>query len=403
MQSVDDTRPYRILIVDDIENNRFTLDLMLSLLGEFDIHEAESGAEALQKINETTFDLVLLDIMMPGMTGIEVLQTLDLSTSKLPTKFIVVSALQDMETIVSALELGALDYLPKPIEEALLAARLTQLLERRETDILLSEHRARIDADLKNAAEIQQSLCPGQPLSLSCTVVGYELAGTMVPAYEVGGDFFDYFMQRNGNIVIVIADACGKGAPAAIYGTRVHDLLRMDSLHQSDAVMSDPAQSLLSMLNAVSAVLFENNDKCWFVTAWVGVLSTETLSLHWCSAGHCEPLLQQPNGSVQIMSSEVGLPLGLEEAFSAPVTSTTLKPGSIVHFYTDGITEHRTDTGEFVGISGLIDLITQVSAPEMRPQEITRAVAASVLGLNQQQSPEDDVTMLSLVVKSIVE
>ena len=143
---------YKILIVDDIDNNRFTLDIMLSVLGDFDVDEAESGPEALAKLAETSYDLVLLDIMMPGMTGIEVLETLDLATSTLDTKFIVVSALQDMETIVKALELGALDYLAKPIEEAFLAARVKQLLERRETELALREHRVRIETDLKRAA-----------------------------------------------------------------------------------------------------------------------------------------------------------------------------------------------------------------------------------------------------------
>ncbi len=102
-------QPYKVLIVDDIDNNRFTLDIMLSVLGDFDIDEAESGPQALQMLRKSTYDLVLLDIMMPGMTGIEVLEQLDIMSSESTTKFIVVSALQDMETIVKALELGAAD------------------------------------------------------------------------------------------------------------------------------------------------------------------------------------------------------------------------------------------------------------------------------------------------------
>ena len=186
-------RRYQILIVDDIEDNRFTLDIMLSVLGEFDIDEAESGPEALSMMDEKAYDLVLLDIMMPGMTGLEVLEQLDLATAQSPTKIIVVSALQDMETIVKALELGALDYLPKPIEESLLAARLKQLIERQKTDDELDQHRARIDADLKKAAEIQLSLCPKESLQIKSGEATFEFAGTMRPAYEVGGDFFDYF------------------------------------------------------------------------------------------------------------------------------------------------------------------------------------------------------------------
>ncbi|MFK8075734.1 MAG: SpoIIE family protein phosphatase [Granulosicoccus sp.] len=391
---------YKILIVDDIENNRFTLDIMLSVLGKFDVEEAESGPEALEKLNQTTYDLVLLDIMMPGMTGIEVLEKLDLATSSLNTKFIVVSALQDMEIIVKALELGALDYLPKPIEEALLAARLKQLLERRETDEELRKNKERIDSDLKKAADIQKSLCPEQTLSFKSLSgeICCELAGSMQPAYEVGGDFYDYFELPDGNIVVVIADACGKGAPAAIYASRVHDLLRMVALHNASEAKSSSEESLLTMLTAVNTILSENNDACWFVTTWAGIYSPEDRVLTWCSAGHCDALLQNPDNSVEPLSIETGLPIGLDETFSAKVDTRVLPLGSKLHLYTDGITEHRKDDGGFVGEDGLIQLFEQLATKTLSIEDNVKALTHSVLGMNSMQPPEDDITLLSLSV-----
>lgn len=391
---------YKILIVDDIENNRFTLDIMLSVLGEFDVDEAESGPEALEKLEQTTYDLVLLDIMMPGMTGIEVLEKLDLATSSLNTKFIVVSALQDMEIIVKALELGALDYLPKPIEEALLAARLKQLLERRETDEELRKNKERIDSDLKKAADIQKSLCPEKTLSFksSSGEICCELAGSMQPAYEVGGDFYDYFELPDGNIVVVIADACGKGAPAAIYASRVHDLLRMVALHKASETKSNTEESLLAMLTAVNTILSENNDACWFVTTWAGIYSPEDRVLTWCSAGHCDALLQNPDNSVEPLSIETSLPIGLDEMFSAKVDSRILPAGSKLHLYTDGITEHRKEDGDFVGEDGLIQLFEKLAPKNLSIKDNVKAVTDSVVGLNSKQPPEDDITLLSLSV-----
>ena len=398
---VSDMPAYKILIVDDIENNRFTLDIMLSVLGEFDVEEAESGPEAVEKLEQSTYDLVLLDIMMPGMTGIEVLEKLELATSRLKTKFIVVSALQDMEIIVKALELGALDYLPKPIEEALLAARLKQLLERRETDEELRKNKERIDADLKKAADIQKSLCPEQTLSFKSASgeICCELAGSMQPAYEVGGDFYDFFELPDGNIVVVIADACGKGAPAAIYASRVHDLLRMVALHNASETKSNSKQSLLTMLTAVNTILSENNDACWFVTTWAGIYSPEDRVLTWCSAGHCDALLQNPDNSVEPLSIETGLPIGLDEVFSAKVDSRVLPAGSKLHLYTDGITEHRKEDGDFVGEDGLIQLFENLEPKNLSIEENVKALTNSVLGLNSTQAPEDDITLLSLSVK----
>ena len=390
--------PYRILIVDDIENNRFTLDIMLSVLGEFVVEEAESGQQALNMMSETDYDLVLLDIMMPGMTGLEVLETLDLANSDFSGKIIVVSALQDMETIVRALELGALDYLPKPIEEALLAARLKQLLERRDTDRSLIEHRSRIDADLEKAARIQLSLSPTEALHVECDSggLGYTVAGSTQPAYEVGGDFYDYFQLPNDNLVLVIADACGKGAPAAIYATRVHDLLRVISRNQDAQTMDDPRRSLEHMVTEVNTILEEDNPECWFVTAWVGILSPANQQLSWCSSGHCEALLQSSDGTIVPMASEVGLPLGLDSQFTAGIQTTTLAPDSIVHLYTDGITEHQYENGAFIGLDGYISLLMEEIKDSRDISAVLSAIGQRVQVMNPTQSPADDITMLSL-------
>lgn len=400
MTTASDMRPYKILIVDDIENNRFTLDIMLSVLGEFEVDEAESGPETLEKLEQTTYDLVLLDIMMPGMTGIEVLEKLDLATSKLPTKFIVVSALQDMEIIVKALELGALDYLPKPIEEALLAARLKQLLERRETDEILRQNRARIDSDLKKAADIQKSLCPTQLLKVEgeTGAVYCELAGSMQPAYEVGGDFYDYFKLPNGNVAMIIADACGKGTPAAIYASRVHDLLRMVALNMGSDDEDDAQAMLVSMLSSVNSILSDNNDACWFVTAWAAIYSPQDGVLSWCSAGHCDALLQNPDNTVDVISCEAGLPLGLDDNFTAEAFSRVLLPGSKVHLYTDGITEHKKEDGEFVGEDGLVKLFEEHASADLPLQEAVKSVAGGAVNLNPKKAPEDDITLLTLSV-----
>ncbi|MGB1008708.1 MAG: PP2C family protein-serine/threonine phosphatase [Thiolinea sp.] len=391
-------KQFRILVVDDIDDNRFTLDLMLSVLGDFAVDEAESGPEALSMMQAKTYDLVLLDIMMPGMTGLQVLEQLDLAHAESATKIIVVSALQDMDTIVRALELGALDYLPKPIEEAFLAARLRQLLERKATDADLKKHRDRIDADLKKAAEIQLSLCPGQPVRFSHSEqdsaqhVQFEFAGTMRPAYEVGGDFYDYFALPNGNHVIVVADACGKGAPAAIYATRVHDLVRLIARNLPAAIMADAKVSLEHMLGEVNRVLSEANEDCWFVTAWVGILEPQHQRISWCSAGHCEALLSS-GGELSILHSEIGLPLGLDTTFVPQTGSAHLSPGETVYVYTDGITEHRQPDGQFLGINGLQKLI-QANNSEL--QSAISGIADCVECSNADLEPVDDITLLGL-------
>lgn len=389
---------YRILVVDD---NRFNRNLMLSLLWDFTVDKAESGQEALSMIRANNYDLVLLDVLMPGMTGLEVLEQLDLAHTESTTKIIVVSALNDMDTIVKALELGALDFLPKPIEESLLAARLRQLLERRDTDEVLKQQRARIAADLEKAAEIQRSLCPQEPLKLfhdeknAKQQIKFEFAGTMRPAYEVGGDFFDYFILPNGNHLFAIADACGKGASAAIYATRVHDLLRLFARSQPLDTMADAQASLEYMVGEVNKVLSEVNNECWFVTAWVGILEPQQQRISWCSAGHCEALLQT-EGNIRQLHAEIGLPLGLDKAFSAQISSVSLSSGDVVYAYTDGITEHRQANGEFLGLTGLETCIVSESVDSNNLQQTINRIADSVESSNPELAPVDDITLLGL-------
>ena len=160
--------------------------------------------------------------------------------------------------------------------------------------------------------------------------------------------------------------------------------------------MENAERSLLEMLEAVNSVLSEDNDECWFVTAWVGIMSMQDNHLYWCSAGHCEALLQDSSGNVVALASEIGLPLGLDERFSIPVTSALVEPGSRVHLYTDGITEHRDSDGVFLGLNGYADILQETYVADSSPASQCQDSADRVLNLNLKLAPEDDVTMLIL-------
>ena len=114
----------KILVVDDNENNRYTLRRRLNRLGYKLITEAENGKIALDKMAEDEQDIILLDVMMPVMDGFEVLTKIKETPKYANIPVIMISALDDLEKIVQAIELGADDYLPKPFNPTLLAARI---------------------------------------------------------------------------------------------------------------------------------------------------------------------------------------------------------------------------------------------------------------------------------------
>jgi signal transduction histidine kinase/DNA-binding response OmpR family regulator len=140
-----------LLVVDDIEDNRFALTRRLARQGYLNITTAADGQQALKLLNSSPFDLVLLDIMMPNMNGYEVLATMKASNSLQHIPVIMISAVDEIESVIRCVELGADDYLAKPFNPTLLRARVGACLERKR---LLNELRQRTD-DLSEALKQQ--------------------------------------------------------------------------------------------------------------------------------------------------------------------------------------------------------------------------------------------------------
>jgi two-component system cell cycle response regulator len=120
-----------LLVVDDNEDNRYTLVLRLKRLGYANVTTAVDGHQALAELRERAFDLVLLDVMMPEMNGYEVLEQLRADERLRHVPVIMISALDQLESVVRCIELGAEDYLPKPFNPVLLRARIGACLEKK--------------------------------------------------------------------------------------------------------------------------------------------------------------------------------------------------------------------------------------------------------------------------------
>ena len=120
-----------LLVVDDNEDNRYTLSLQLNVQGYHNIAIATNGNEALSVLHSKPFDLVLLDIMMPDLNGYEVLERMRSSPELRNIPVIMISAIGELDSVVRCIELGAEDYLPKPFEPTLLRARVYASLERK--------------------------------------------------------------------------------------------------------------------------------------------------------------------------------------------------------------------------------------------------------------------------------
>ena len=149
-----------VLIVDDNEDNRFTLSMRLEACGYENIVTAENGREALEKMRSGPVDLVLLDIMMPELDGYGVLEELRTDTALRDVPVVMISALEDINSVVRCIELGATDYLTKPFNPVLLKARVDNCIEKARYKAQEAAHLARIESEKRRADELLTTVSP---------------------------------------------------------------------------------------------------------------------------------------------------------------------------------------------------------------------------------------------------
>jgi sigma-B regulation protein RsbU (phosphoserine phosphatase) len=210
-----------VLIVDDAKAN---VDMLVEALrGDFKLSVALDGEAALRAVAKSAPDLLLLDIMMPGIDGYEVCRRLraDAATRELPIMFL--SSLEDVKNKALGFELGANDYLTKPFEILEVKARVRSLLKAKAyTDAI----RAAQERDLAIAREIQMGILPSDLAALS-RGMGLDIHATIEPARQVGGDLFEVLRVSEDRLVVAVGDVCGKGIPAALFMAVTLTLLRM--------------------------------------------------------------------------------------------------------------------------------------------------------------------------------
>jgi phosphoserine phosphatase RsbU/P len=278
---------------------------------------------------------VLLDIMMPVCNGYEVLERLRAANRLHELPVIVISAHTELDSAVRCIELGAVDYLPKPFNPTLLRARVNATIEQKRLRDAVRTHLRRIEAELDTARKLQAGMVPTRfPAPTAARPV--EIHATMHPARQVGGDLYDFFFAADDRLVFFIGDVSGKGVPAAMFMAQTKHLLRLIAgfLLEADVAAATPA----AILRRVNQELCEGNSMMMFVTGFFGMLDARSGELHFTSAGHEAPYLVNADG-VSPVSGAQGLVLGLTADWEYETAMIRLAPGDTLYLYTDGITE----------------------------------------------------------------
>ena len=379
-----------VLVVDDIEANRDVLSRRLKRQG-YEVATAENGREALERLRAETFDLVLLDIMMPEMDGYEVLHRLKADETLRHIPVIMISALSEFDSVVRCIEMGAEDYLPKPFNPTLLKARIGACLEKKrlrdrerhlyaELEVRNSElarWREAHEADLAVARTTQQAMVP----SVLPQLEGWQAEAVYTPVIQVGGDVYGWRQLDHGVWLFWLADATGHGVAAALFTTLVTSLFD----HASAASMTP--RGILTRVNAEFCSEFRERT---FMTACCAVIDASG-RLSFAGTGHPPLLIRRRDGVVEALPS-LNTMMGIDQNMEVVETVTTLAAGDIALLYTDGLFSAKSNSSERFTEKTVAAALAQIDGSgEVLPQLISQLIQQS-----DAQPFDDDLAAITL-------
>lgn len=379
----------KILVVDDVAENRDLLLRRLTRLGFQLIDQAANGIEALAAIGGKAYDLVLLDIMMPELDGFGVLEKLrsDGRINELPV--IVISAMGEIEAVVRCIELGAADFIAKPFNPTLLRARVLSTLEKKALSDLTRDELKRKQLELNEARTLQLALAP-PPFSGALGGRALSIDVLLEPAKEVGGDLVDHFCIGDDMVVLALGDVSDKGAGAALMMARTHAMLRaLTARPDAAALFREPHRAL----GIVNAALASGNDSCMFVTFLLAALDVGSGKLAYVRAGHIPPFHRNGIGKVARLGRMGGPPLGLVETAVYQPDTVTLSAGDRLLIVTDGFTEAHDPTDTIYGEARVEAFLSGLEVSEGEP---LKRLAGQVRAFEAGRPPFDDMAAILL-------
>ncbi|MCF7964873.1 MAG: SpoIIE family protein phosphatase [Methylobacter tundripaludum] len=315
--------------------------------------------------------LLTLAVIYIAKTVIKPLQLLTVATDEIASGNFDV----DLPIVHSNDEVGVLTHDFQVMQESLkeYIKNLTETTAAKE----------RIQSELKMATNIQASLLP-RLFPPFPNHPEFDIYASMVPAKEVGGDFYDFFFIDDKNLCFLIADVSDKGVPAALYMMVAKTLLKTEGQR-----LGEPDKILFSVNN----ILASDNESCMFTTVFCAILDVTTGEVRFANAGHNPPLIIDSQG-VRYLSLKPGLMLGPIMETVYETERVTLKPGDTLFLYTDGVTEARSRKDDLYGESQLREALQL--APKEELSGMIHCISEALVRHADGAPQSDDITMLAI-------
>jgi sigma-B regulation protein RsbU (phosphoserine phosphatase) len=323
----------RVLVVDDDAGNRDILVRRLERHG-FTTGVAADGLEALRLLRTSPFDLVLLDLLLPGLDGYQVLVRLKADPKLRHLPVLMISGLDQENGIARCIEAGADDYLTKPFNPTLLRARIGACLEKKRlrdqeqaTYHALVASQRQLAAELAEAGAYVTSLLPA-PLTAGPVTADWCFQSST----QLGGDSFGYHWVNEDHFAIYLLDVCGHGVGAALLSVSALNVLR------SGRLLADNLSSPAGVLEALNRMFPMESQNQQYFTCWLGLYSRATGRLSYASAGHPPALLFTPAGRSAELRT-VAPPVGAFPEARYLAAEIEVPPGSQLFVFSDGVYE----------------------------------------------------------------
>jgi sigma-B regulation protein RsbU (phosphoserine phosphatase) len=383
--------PVKILSVDDEQD----LEVLLTQYfrrkirkGEYEFYFAHNGLEALAiLLQQKDINIILSDINMPEMDGLTLLTRIN-EMQNPAMKCIMVSAYGDMGNIRSAMNNGAFDFATKPIDLDDLSITIEKAVEQIEY-IKTSQHEHKqlesLKTDLAVAAEIQQAILPRIFPPFPENDAELDIAALMVPAKDVGGDFYDFFRIDKDRIGLVMADVSGKGIPAAIFMAVSRTLIRTIGMQGKT-----PGESLTRS----NELLSKESVDCMFVTVFYAIYNITTGELEYANGGHNSPAIIRADGKVELLPNSGNCMVGVIDDITYNNEYLKLNAGDVLMMYTDGVNEAINPNCEEYGDDRMLKLLeTQKNA---NCKNMIDTLLSDVRAFAGSAEQSDDITLLAL-------
>jgi len=369
-----------ILLVDDDRNILFLLSEALKKF-DYDLTMANGGEKALEILKDNEFDLIISDLQMPRVDGIDVLKA---GKAKNPdTEVVIVTGYGSIKSAVRAMKLGASDYLSKPVDVEELRLKTAQALKNRELKIQIAvqkkaidEYNEMIQRDLELAEQVQQSLVPEE-----FTNGKIDIGVKYSPMIELGGDFADIYYDGKQFIYLTLIDVTGHGISAALLVNRICSEVR--KLVREEL---EPNQILFHLNNFIIDV-FEQTGM--FLTAFTNRIDLQNFTLTYAGSSHPASILWKNNEQMFYKLSSQNVIIGFEKQQSNSFIQDTIQlhPNDKLFLYTDGIVEAENEKREALGIKGFINIIDKLKHKPAK--KITNSIIKDMHALKYTQVRDD--------------